>query len=223
MTGRRAHRLVRKLRVAGLIAAFASPAAAQQLSLPFAGRWFVLRGADSSTVNDQVPVTPPSYGLDFAKAGDPGQRALSRPGPTKLEDYYSWGAPVLAPADGDIVSLVDTLPDNAVGLKDASNPFGNNVILRVAPDRYVVLAHLQRGTVGVKIGTHVKRGEPLAHCGNSGDSDFPRIHMHLQDSPTLNVGSGQNSQFAGINIDVSGKQFDHVDWPLIRGLFVSNP
>ena len=52
---------------------------------------------------------------------------------------------MLAPADGEVVSLADTLPDNPLGVKDANNPLGNHVVLRVAPDRYVFLAHMRRG------------------------------------------------------------------------------
>jgi hypothetical protein len=28
--------------------------------------------------------------------------------------------------------------------------------------------------------------------------------------------------FKGINVELTGKQFEGVDWPLIRGLFVEN-
>jgi len=130
---------------------------------------------------------------------------------------------VLAPADGEVVSLADTLPDNPLGVKDANNPLGNHVVLRVAPDRYVFLAHMRRGTVAVKLGDHIKRGALLGRCGNSGNSDFPHVHMHVQDTPVFNTGTGQNPEFTGINVELSGKRFDHVDWPLIRGLFVWNP
>ena len=108
-------------------------------------------------------------------------------------------------------------------MKAANNPAGNHVVLRVAPNRYAFLAHFQRGTITVKVGAHLKRGDLLGRCGNSGNSDFPHIHLHIQDTPQLNTGSGQNPEFTGINIEMSGRRFDRVDWPLIRGLFVSNP
>jgi hypothetical protein len=223
MFRRRSRSFATNLRIVGLLVAIASSAGAQQLRLPFDGRWFVFQGGDTPNVNDHTTVPAQRYALDFMKVGDPEQRGLSRSDPRRLEDYYSWGAPVLAPADGDIVDLVDTLPDNELGVKDANRPLGNHVTLRVAPDRYVFLAHFQRRSVAVKLGAHVKRGDLLGRCGNSGNTDFPHIHMHIQDTPTFNAGTGQNPQFAGINVELSGKRFDHVDWPLIRGLFVSNP
>jgi hypothetical protein len=46
--------------------------------------------------------------------------------------------------------------------------------------------------------------------------------MSMQDTPTLNMGNGQNMNFKGINAELSGKIFKSVDWPWIRGLFVWN-
>ena len=37
---------------------------------------------------------------------------------------------------------------------------------------------------------------------------------------TLNAGGGQNLEFGRINVELNGKQFERVTWPLIRGLFV---
>ena len=51
---------------------------------------------------------------------------------------------------------------------------------------------------------------------------LPSLHMHVQDTSTLNTGTGQNIVFSGINVEMSGQHFHEVDWPLIRGLFVSN-
>ena len=42
------------------------------------------------------------------------------------------------------------------------------------------------------------------------------------DTPTFNAGTGQNIVFTGMNVEMTGKQFRRVDWPVIRGLFVWN-
>ena len=36
------------------------------------------------------------------------------------------------------------------------------------------------------------------------------------------AGTGQNIVFTGMNVEMTGKQFRKVDWPVIRGLFVWN-
>ena len=79
------------LRAAGLLIVLASAAHAQQLRLPFDGRWFVVQGGDTPNVNQHMTERAQWFGLDFAKVGYPDQRGLSRPRPTKLADFYSIG------------------------------------------------------------------------------------------------------------------------------------
>jgi murein DD-endopeptidase MepM/ murein hydrolase activator NlpD len=164
-----------------------------------------------------------AYGIDFAKVGGPQQRELTRRTPAAVADFYAWGAPILAPADGEVVAVVNDLPDNPIGVKDTTNPAGNQIVLRIAANRYVFLAHAQRGSITVEPGASVQRGMPIAACGNSGNSDFPHIHLHIQDAPTPGSGTGQNPVFGPIDVELTGKRFETVTWPLIRGLFVSNP
>ena len=69
-------------------------------------------------------------------------------------------------------------------------------------------------------GDQVAVGQPLGRCGNSGTSDFPHVHVHVQD--TLGPGAtGLNPVFQGIDVELTGKRFRNVNWPLIRGLFVT--
>ena len=198
-------------------------ASAQGLQLPFDGRWFVMQGGDTPNVNHHMTVTAQAFGVDFAKVGGPSQRQLAIGTPSRVEDFFSWGEPVLSPAEGTVVSVVNDCPDNPLGAKDAEHPAGNYLVIGIAEGRFVCLAHMQRGSVSVKAGDAVKRGQRVGLCGNSGNSDFPHIHLHVQDTPDLNIGRGQNPIFDAINVELTGKQFTGVTWPLIRGLFVWNP
>lgn len=209
--------------VAAVLLLCCVPASAQDLQLPFAGRWFVMQGGDTPNVNQHMTVPAQAFGLDFAKVGGAGQRQLASGAPTKVEDFFSWGEAVLAPADGAVVSIVNDRPDNPLGTKDAEQPAGNHVVLKLAEGRFVFLAHMQKGSVSLKPGDAVRRGQRLGLCGNSGNSDFPHVHLHVQNTPELNRGRGLNTAFGPINVELTGKQFEGVSWPLIRGLFVSNP
>jgi len=224
---RHANRRVRQRRTAAAAACVllcALPASAQQLRLPFAGRWFVMQGGDTLNVNIHMDSVAQAFGVDFAKVGGDTQRDLARSRtPTKLADFYSWGEAVLAPADGTIMSVVNDRPDNPLGTKDPNEPAGNYLVLRVADDRFVYVAHLQQGSVAVKAGDVVTSGQFVGLCGNSGNSDFPHVHLHVQNTAEFNVGLGQNPVFGGINVELTGQPFEGVTWPLIRGLFVSNP
>ncbi len=60
---------------------------------------------------------------------------------------------------------------------------GNHVVLAVARSGpFVLLAHLQRGSIAVRMGQRVQAGEVVAACGNSGNSTQPRVHLHAMDS-----------------------------------------
>jgi murein DD-endopeptidase MepM/ murein hydrolase activator NlpD len=208
--------------VALVLIGVAGCAYAQDYHLPFSGRWFVMQGGDTLNVNEHMRVSAQLYGVDFAKVGGPSMRALVRTTGSGVTDFFSWGESVLSPVDGEVTAVVDGLPDNELGSKDESNPAGNYVAIKAASNRYVYIAHFKRGTVTVKPGQRVLAGQPLGNCGNSGNSDFPHIHMHVQDTATFNIGTGQNVEFTNIYVELSGKKFHNVIWPLIRGMFVSN-
>jgi murein DD-endopeptidase MepM/ murein hydrolase activator NlpD len=48
--------------------------------------------------------------------------------------------------------------------------------------RYGLYAHLIPGSLRVKVGDRVRRGQVLGRLGNSGNSDAPHIHFHLCDA-----------------------------------------
>ncbi len=212
---------MRRRTLACALLVIAASAAAQELQLPFTGQWFVVQGGDTLNVNHHMALQAQWFGVDFAKLGGDNGRELSTPNPVLAQDFHCWGAAVLAPADARVLAVVDQLPDNALGSKDAAHPAGNHIALQVATSRFVFLAHFQRGSITVKAGDTVTRGQPLGKCGNSGNSDYPHVHLHVQDQPHLNAGTGINPVFSGMRVTLNGKTFDNVTWPLVRGLVVA--
>lgn len=198
-----------------------SPLAAEELRLPFNGRWFVAQGGDTPNVNHHMAARAQRFGIDFARLGGPTRRELSVADPTRPEDFFSWGEPVLAPADGEITAVVNDLPDNGLGVKDTVNAAGNHVVIKAAADRFIFLAHFQRGSIAVRPGERVTRGQMLGKCGNSGNTDYPHIHLHVQDTASPGSGTGQNPVFSDMDVELNGMNFENVTWPLIRGLFVN--
>jgi len=193
-----------------------------EFRLPFTGRWFVTSAGDTVNVNHHMRARAQWYGMDFMKTGEPEGRALKRTRGKTTDDFYSWGEAVLAPVAGEVVAVVDGLPDNRMGSMDEKNPLGNHVVIKAAADRFVFFAHFKSGSIKVRPGASMTAGQALGQCGNSGRSDAPHIHLHVQDQPKFNEGIGQNVIFKGINVELTGKKFERVDWPLIRGLFVEN-
>lgn len=103
------------------------------------------------------------------------------------EQYYGFGADVLAVADGTVVYTHDGMPDETPSVlmvpKSKSDYGGNNVILKIAPNIFSWYAHLRQGTLRVKVGDLVKAGAPMAKLGNSGPSEGPHLHFGLLDKP----------------------------------------
>ena len=205
-----------------LLATAACAASAQEYRLPFDGRWFVLQAGDTLNVNHHMALRAQWYGIDFARVGGPEGRELVRTNGATVDDFHCWGAEVLAPVAGTVIAVADDQPDNPPGRKDPTHPLGNHVVLKAAEDQYVFLAHFRREPAVVRVGERVERGRRVGRCGNSGHSDFPHVHMHVQDGPTFNVGQGRNIVFTAIDVELAGKPFTQVDWPLTGGLFVRN-
>ncbi|EEM02861.1 M23 family metallopeptidase [Bacillus pseudomycoides] len=100
---------------------------------------------------------------------------------SKLEDYGIYGAEVVAPASGTVISINTDEPDLKPGTDDFDSMAGNHIYLRLdETGTYLILAHLKRGSVRVKGGQHVTEGAIIAQVGNSGNSSEPHLHIHHQ-------------------------------------------
>lgn len=150
-----------------------------RLSLPFRGTWTVTQGWDGEeTHQDQW-----RHGWDFEVTDEEG--AVHRGDGTKLTDYLCYKLPVLSPADGVVVSVIDGQPDNPIGEPDLVQNWGNAVIIRHLPGLFSVMAHLSPGSIKVAEGSPVRRGDQIATCGNSGRSWVPHLHVQLQGAGVL--------------------------------------
>jgi hypothetical protein len=101
------------------------------------------------------------------------------------ENYHCYNKPVLAPADGIVEEIIDNVDDNEIGKINTINNWGNTIIIRHITGLYTQLSHLKKGTFKVVKGEFVKRGDILAHCGNSGRSPEPHLHFQVQITPEL--------------------------------------
>ncbi len=101
--------------------------------------------------------------------------------------YFTFGQPVLAVADATVVTVVNDLPEAQprVILKGLSvaDLGGNRVVLRIREGVYAFYAHLKTGSISVKPGDTVRRGQVIANAGNSGNTTESHLHFHLMDGP----------------------------------------
>ena len=55
---------------------------------------------------------------------------------------------------------------------------------------FVLYAHMKPGSVRVKTGDKVKRGDVIGHVGNTGNSSEPHLHLHVMDGPSPLLADG---------------------------------
>ena len=188
------------------------------------GGWLAAVGPSNSSGHrrtfitlDGRPRIAQRFAIDFARLGESG---LPFEGdPKKNESWYGYGQEVLAVADGVVASVQDGIPENvplspemAIPI-DVSNAGGNYVILKLEDGRHAFFAHLKPGSLRVKLGDRVTRGQVLGLLGNSGNSDAPHLHFHVTDADSPLGSEGQPYAFESFEIEGRIESLD----PILAG------
>jgi len=144
------------------------------------------------------------YALDLVQAGPDGR--IYKGDPTKNESYYCYKQNLYAVADGQVVAVKDGIPDNtplsgktAVPI-DINTVGGNYVIINTGFNRYAFYAHMIPGSIKVKVGDIVKKGQLLGLLGNSGNSLGPHLHFHIVDGPSFLGANGMPYAFENFSV-----------------------
>ncbi|MBS1884777.1 MAG: M23 family metallopeptidase [Actinobacteria bacterium] len=175
--------------------------------------WVVANGCCSEFTSHRGTVLPVNGGayvaerfaIDFIQI-DPLGRLFEGP-LDQLSSYPYFGDEVHSATAGTVVGVLDGIPNTPAGAFPpaitAERAGGNHVVVAMGGGRYAFYAHLQPGTVRVKVGQKVKVGQTLGLLGNSGNSNAPHLHFHVMDSPHPLASNGVPYRFA--NFTVEGK------------------
>ena len=189
---------------------------------PLAGSWFI--GAGQAMHHHHRWVVPEEFALDIARLGDGGD--THRGDGTSLPDYYAYGQAVLAAADGVVVAVESSIPESAAMLRQPGEQAeayekrimemqagllargflyaaGNYVVIGHEGGEYSFYGHLQPASVSVRKGDRVRRGQPIARLGNSGNTTEPHLHFHVTDGPDPILSAGVPIRFRNIEIPLS--------------------
>lgn len=149
---------------------------------------------------------PARYALDLCVVD--GEGRMHRGDGSKNEDWFSFGAPVVAPAAGEVVRLRNDSPDLLIDKtffdyeemkRNLTSYYGNYVLLDLGGGEFLILCHLKQGSVGVRAGDVVKAGSPIGEIGMSGDTFHPHLHMELRDGPEV-VADGLPMYFSSLQL-----------------------
>lgn len=178
-----------------------------ELSLPLKGRFMVHDGHDYYAHHRRLNTEHPAardlglaqnfmrYSLDLNSTNDSFD--VYRGQGARNEDWFAWGQPLYATGDGRVVAAVDTEPDNIRGGESFFKPerlkttpmhfYGNYLVIDHGNGEFSLLGHLQKGSLAVKTGDRLKRGQLVAKMGNSGSSNNPHVHFELRSGTDLRV------------------------------------
>jgi murein DD-endopeptidase MepM/ murein hydrolase activator NlpD len=196
---------------------------------PMKGRWYINSSSSVRSHHRYLPVH--EFALDLIQIGEGG--SSYRGDGTRHADYYAYGKEVHAMADGVVVAVYDDIPETRLRRKGESaeayrkavmEPLyesdrsyyatgGNQVVIEHAGQEYSSYAHLRHGSIRVKKGDAVKRGQVIAQLGLSGDGYQPHLHFQLTDSPDMSYARGIPMIFTNVKpvlftstIDTDGRR-----------------
>lgn len=200
-----------------------NPAMSPTLGPPLrGGQWLVHEGPGNAqshhwgslvAVNGAATV-PQRFAMDLVGVDGRGRAmrsGIAQPGKSRHADWVGYGAEVIAVADGVVRDVRDGEEEHAPltaqpepASLTAHGLFGNYVVLEIGPGVFAVYAHLQRGSVNVRVGESVRLGQRLGRLGQSGNSAAPHLHFHVADLATFEGSEGMPFAFDGF--DFLGKE-----------------
>lgn len=149
------------------------------LALPIIGEWNIPQGYNGGITH----IGDWQHALDFDVRDE--QNSTYKNNGLALKDYNCYELPIISPAAGYIVKVLNNVNENAVGEVNLYENWGNTVIIKHGEGFYSKLSHLKIDSIKVKEGDYVQKGDLIAKLGNSGRSPEPHLHFQLQTTPFI--------------------------------------
>lgn len=164
------------------------------ISAPLRGDHWLAGNGPSNTSGHRQALIPidghaaiaQRFAIDWVQLRDDGKTFQGDEKDNK--NYRAYGHEAYAVADGVVTETKDGIPENVPGLNSRAVPItletvgGNHVILDIGGGHFAFYAHLQPGSLRVKLGDKVRRGQVVGLVGNSGNSTEPHLHFHIENA-----------------------------------------
>jgi hypothetical protein len=132
------------------------------------------------TVNGTARL-PGRFAIDLIKLDDKGRYASEND--DLIQNWYGYGTDVLAVSDGVIASVRNDFPESPTlsGYKSPApeNATGNYISIKIEEHQFAFYEHLKPGSIKVKPGQKVKKGQVIASLGFTGQTTGPHLHLHI--------------------------------------------
>lgn len=164
------------------------------LGPPLRGLWLAHNGPGdhrsahwgSMMVHGRQITVPQRFAIDFMGLDGNGRAIRGALENSLNSDWPGFGRDVIAVAKGLVREARDGIADNpplfepppptSVSLPAVG---GNYVLLDLGRSRFVHYVHLQKGSVRVRPGQRVRRGQILGCVGNSGNTNGAHLHFNV--------------------------------------------
>jgi len=174
------------------------------LDVPGAGLWQARNSPTRRVPSHGTTRFGTSYAIDLVPVDDHNRsapatwRTVLATEPSSA--FVGFGRPLEAPISGTVVATLDGEIDHDASRSPAAYLLfalgqakrirsgiaavaGNHVVIEASPGGpYVLVAHLQHGSLSVAPGQRVEQGDSLGACGNTGNSTQPHVHLQAVDS-----------------------------------------
>jgi hypothetical protein len=142
---------------------------------------------------------PQRFAIDFVGIDKHGRafKPVKDIHATSYADWFGYGAQVLAVGNGIVVAAHDGQEEHKP-LEGQPQPaslsldglFGNYVVIDVGGGNFAGYAHLRRGSIAVKVGDKVMKGQVIGALGQSGNSAAPHLHFQIANAVTFEGSEG---------------------------------
>jgi murein DD-endopeptidase MepM/ murein hydrolase activator NlpD len=144
------------------------------------------------------------YAIDWVELYPDGKTYQGDPADNK--NYRAYGHEIHAVADGIVTETKDGIAQNTPGAKSLAIPItletigGNHVIADMGNGLYAFYAHMQPGSLRVKVGDKLHRGQVLGLLGNTGNSSEPHLHFDICNASSMLACEGIAYAFASFEV-----------------------
>jgi len=174
------------------------------LDVPGAGLWQARNSPTRRVPSHGTSRFGTAYAIDLVPVDDHNRsapatwRTVLATEPSSA--FVGFGRPLVAPISGTVVATLDGEIDHDASRSPAAYLLfalgqakrirsgiaavaGNHVVIEASPGGpYVLMAHLQHGSLCVSAGQRIELGDPVGACGNTGNSTQPHVHLQAVDS-----------------------------------------
>lgn len=191
------------------------------LGFPFnkKGKW--LYGAESHNasrfITEGEATYPQRFAIDWIFIDNNGLFAKG-----DINENINWntyGIELISVADGKVIDIKDGIIENEPLSEDMAVRItketigGNYIIIDIGNNIHAFYGHLIPNSLKVSIGDQVKKGQVIGLLGNSGNSDAPHLHFHLESKSNAFLG-GEGmpyliTEFTQLE-NYSDAEFDHL-------------